>query len=99
MDWVGGRVGDGLVVVTAMAMAAEVAALAARSAIRSAYVGVGVRASGRWRLRAMREAMPAFSMVPHAVSIAAVHGSGVSSSLPVSVRAQVVDAAAMASSA
>ena len=97
--WVGGRVGGGLVVVTATATAAEVAASAARSAIWSAFLGVGVRASGGWRLRAMREAMPAFSMASHAVSTAAVHGSGASSSTPVPVRAQVMVTSAVASSA
>ena len=83
----------------AMAMAAEVAALAARSALRSADGAVGVRGSGRWRFCAIREAVPAFSMAWHAVSTAAAHRPGVLSSTPASASVQAAVAAAMASSA
>ena len=47
----------------------------------------------------MREAVPAFAMAKHAVSTAVSHRSGVSSSTPAPVSAQVVVAAAMANSA
>ena len=79
--------------VSSLSVAAESAALAARSAIWSASVCVGVRASGGCRLWAPREAMSAFSMTSHAVSTAAAHGSGASSSSLLSVRARVVMAA------
>ena len=99
VGWVRGRVGGGLVGVAAMAMAAEVAALAARSASWLADGSVGAWAPGGWRLSAMRAAVPACSMETHAMSTAVSHGSGASSSPLASVSAQVVVAAATASSA